>query len=319
MAFNFLGTMREAQWKCFRNWVLTERQSVAPRLKVIDAELQKIGHITVTYKTVNQTVQTGDGAEKNLQNVTEERESFTVSAGSTLEKLVQAFISQGGNPMAISMFLQPDQTQFTTPEDPDESITNDSNELFTDIGPESTPAVQPGRGVMAPMSGDYGPGGQYKGGLSTSLRDMRKIVGRYFPEGEAGAKIAIRMNHARKWVGQELAELTRMEVRIMKIMDLREQLSQERNTLIQQAIGGSVPDFPLPPDRDRFARNLHLTRIVTEMDSVFYKTGPDGEIDFDEINLRADDGTDLNNVTPGGLAFYDTLIPNPAGTDDFAV
>jgi hypothetical protein len=288
---------------------------------VIDAELAKIGHITVTYKTVDQTVQTGAGSEIEIQNVTEERESFTVSSGS-LEKLIQAFIAQGGNPMAISMFLQPDQTQFTSPQDPEESEespTNRSNEEFSDIGPASTPAVQPGRGVVAPMSGDYGPGGQYKGGLSTSLRDMTKIVGRYFPEGEAGAKIAIRMNHARKWVGQEIAELTRMEVRIIKLMDLREQLTQERNTIIQQAVGGSVVDFPLSPDGERFARNLHLTRIVSEMDSVFYKTGPDGEIDFSEINLRADDGTDLNNVTPGGLAFYDTLIPNPAGTDDFAV
>jgi hypothetical protein len=315
MPFNYLGTMREAQWKCFRNWVLTERQSVASRLKVIDAELKKIGHITVVYREVKEVVQTPTGAVDDIQNVTEERKAFFVATGSTLEKLIQAYIAAGGNPMGISLWLQPDTTQFAT--NPDEDPN--PNEVFTRLGPPSIERTAPYDNVIAPESTDsYGAGGQYPGGLPTFIRSIYRIVGRYFPEVESGAKVAIRMDHARRWVRQEISELCYMENRIMKMMDLREQLSNERDILIQQSVGGSVPDFPLPPDPDRFARNLHLTRIVTEMDRVFYKTTPEGEVDFDELNLREDDGTDPNNVVPTGLSFYDTLTPNPVGTDDFA-
>jgi len=317
MPFNFLGTMREAQWRCFRRWVLTERRGVAGRLKVIDAELDRIGHITVRYRTVKETVQTSTGSVKAVKKVTEERESFSVSRGSSLEKLVQAYIAMGGNPMSISLWLQPDTTQFTTRGDPSED--GDPNKPFTKDGPEEgiIPALY--HNIVAPDSTDgYGSGGQYKGGLSTLIRNIVRIVGRYFEEDEAGAKIAIRMDHARRWVKQELSELAYLENRIIKLMDLREQLLHERNTLIPQAVGGSVPDFQEAPDVNRFPRNLHLTRIVTEMDRTFYKIGPDGEIDFSELNLRADDGSDPRNIVPTGISFYDTLTPNPPGTDNWA-
>lgn len=319
MPFNFLGTMREAQWRCFRNWALNERKGVGPRLKVIDAELNKIGHITVRYQRVNQTVQTAEGAEQDVQTVTEKREAFYVSPGSSLEKLVQAYIAVGGNPMAISLWLQPDTTQFTTTQDPSEDPDDNPNETFTALGPASTPAQAPYQNVVAPDSTDsYGPGGQYPGGLPTFLRSIVRITGRYFPESEAGAKIAIRMDHARRWVRQELSELSYIEQRIIKLMDLREQLMHERDTLISQSVGGTVETLSLPPDPDRFPRNLHLTRIVTDMDRTFYKTGSDGEIDFSQINLREDDGNDPSNVVPTGISFYDTLTPNPEGTDDYA-
>jgi len=320
MPFNWSGTMREAQWRCFRNWSLRERASVGPRLKVINAELAKIGHITVKYRAVMEHVQTPTGATTDIQTVTEQRDAFFVSQGSSLEKLVQAYIAAGGNPMSISLWLQPDRAQFTTQQDPNEDDKDNSKEPFSNIGPQSTPAAQPYRGVVAPDSTDsYGAGGQYLGGIPTLLRNIQRIVGRFFPESESGAKIAIRMDHSRRWVVKEIAELGILENRIIKLMDLREQLQHERDTIIQQAVGGSVPDLPLPPDGNRFARNLHLTQIVTEMDRTFYKTNADGEIDFKEINLRDDDGSDPNKVSPTGISFYDTLTPNPVGTDDFAV
>ena len=94
----------------------------------------------------------------------------------------------------------------------------------------------------------------------------------------------------------------------MKLMDLREQLQHERDVCIQQAVGGSVSDFPFPPDPERFARNLHLTRITSEMDSVFYETDENGEPDFSAPAL----GTQEN---PGPLASYDTVLGDPRGTD----
>jgi hypothetical protein len=317
MPFNFLGTMRQCQWKAFRDWTLNERRSVSARLRVIDAELRRLGRITVFYKRQVTVVQTREGAEQEVENVTEEREAFVVSPGSTLEKLVQAYIAQGGNPMSISLWLQPDDIQFTTDEDPDQDPDSNPNEAFTRQGAPSTPYDQPGGGIAAPQSTDsYGPGGQYPGGLSNLIRDPTKMAGRYFDQGSAGSKIAIRLDFGRRWVAQNLGELTRLENRIMKIMDLREQLMNERDTLVQQAVGGSVADFPEPPDSDRYARNLSLPVIVTEMDRTFYELDENGEPDFSTVNL----GRDLGNgqADPSGISFYDTLFADPPGTDPYA-
>lgn len=312
MPFNFLGTMRASQWQAFRNWTLNERRAVAARVRVINAELRRIGRITVFYKRRTEVVQTSEGAERELENVTEEREAFMVSTGSSLEKLVQAYIAVGGNPMSISLYLQPDEIQFTTDDDPSVDPDTDPNEIFTDVGAASTPYDQPYGGVIAPRSTDsYGPGGQYPGALPTFIRDVYTQVGRYFSQGDANAKIAIRSDHAKRWTAQALSELTHLETRIMKLMDLREQLMLERDTVIQQAVGGSVEDFPDPPDGDRYARNLHLTQIVTEMDRTFYVLGSDGEPDFTQINL----GTEEN---PTGISNYDTLLPDPRGVDPYA-
>lgn len=332
MPFNFLGTMRACQWKAFRDWTLNERRSVRGRLLVINAELNRIGRITVFYRTRNEVVQTATGAEQEVATVTEERTRFVVSPGSSLEKLVQAYIAQGGNPMAISLWLQPDEVLFSTDEDPIDDPDDDPNEVVTSAGFESTPFDQPYGGVISTTSTDsYDVGGRYPGGLSVKLTDLTRNAGRYVEDADAGAKIAIKMDWARRWVRQELSELSRLEERIVKLMDLREQLMEERDMLIQQAVGGSVPDYPVPPDADRFARNLHLTEIVTQMDRTFYETDENGEPDFARINLgtRAD-GSSLSapsddisaesgQVNPDGIAFYDTLLADPDGTDPTAV
>jgi hypothetical protein len=312
MPFNYLGTIREAQWKAFRNWVLNERRTISPRLRTINAELRRIGRITVFYQRVNTVVQTAEGAEREIETVTEQRIGIVVSPGSSLEKLVQAYIAVGGNPMSISLWLQPDQIQFTTEGDPPEDPDDNPNEKFTDAGSETNPYDQPYGGVVAPRSADaYGPGGVYPGGLPTFIRDPYTQAGRYFHQGDASSKIAIRMDYARRWVGQTIAEIALLESKIIKMMDLREQLLVERDTIIQQALGGSVVDFPDPPDGTRYARNLGLSRIVTEMDSVFYETTDTGEPDFTAIRLGTVD-------QPDGIANYDTLFPNPEGSDPFA-
>jgi len=316
MPFNFLGTMRETQWRFFRNWVLNERRSVSPRLKVINAELRRIGRITVFYRRRTETVNTPDGAVRELETVTEEREAFFVSPGSSLEKLVQAYVAAGGNPMSISLWLQPDQVQFTTENDPTADAKDDPNEKTTEKGFQSTPFDQPYGGVVAPRSADsYGPGGRYVGGLPTFIRDVPTQMGRDAAQADETAKIAIRVDHARRWVRQEIATIQALEARIMKLMDLREQLMDEREMVIQQAVGGSVEDFPFAPDPDRFARNLHLTKIQ-EIDSAFYKRNEDGSLDFNTINVG--DTSDPHNVVVAGISGEPGLLRNPRGADPFA-
>jgi len=314
MPFNYLGSMRKAQWGAFRNWTLNERRNVSSRVKVLNAELRRLGRITAFYETREETVKdTQNGSERVVQTVSEVRTKYLVTPGSSLEKLCQAYIAQGGSPMSISMWLQPDEILFSTNNDPTESPDDNPNEVFTDQGVESTPYDQPHGGAIAPRSTDsYGPGGRYAGALPTFPRDAMTLAGKYFDQADAGGNVAIRMDHARRWVRQELGELEHLEQRIIKLMDLREQLMEERDTLIQQAIGGSVEDLPNPPDPSRYARNLHLTRLVSEMDGVFYQTNSDGEPDFTTTKL----GTETN---PTGISLFDTLFDDPVGVDPWAV
>jgi len=227
---------------------------------------------------------------------------------------------------------EPDLIQFTTDEDPSEDAEDDPNKIFSNVGSSDIPFDQPGGAVRGTESVDsYGIGGQYKGGMSTSLTDTTRMAGRYVEEGSAGAKIAIKMDWARRWVRQEISTLNKMEERIVKLMDLREQLMEERGSLIYATVGGSVPDFAIAPDPERYARNLHLTEITTQMDRTFYETDENGEPDFSRINLgKRVDGTSLSDPTndiegenaqviPSGIAFYDTLFADPPGTDKFAV
>jgi hypothetical protein len=316
MPFNFLGTMRETQWRFFRNWVLNERRSVSARLRVINAELRRIGRITVFYRRREDTVQTPEGALRQVETVTEEREAFFVSPGSSLEKLVQAYVAVGGNPMSISLWLQPDEVQFTTDNDPVYDSDDNPNEQVTEKGFASTPFDQPYGGEVAPRSTDsYGPGGRYVGGLPTFIRDVPTQMGRYAAQADETAKIAIKVDHARRWVKQEISTIQALEARIIKLMDLREQLMEEREMVIQQAVGGSVQDFPIAPDADRFARNLHLTRI-REIDDAFYKRDEDGNLDFGSINVG--DASDPHNVVIGGIAGEPGLLSNPEGADPWA-
>jgi hypothetical protein len=312
MPFNYLGTMREAQWKGFRDWILRERTAVDSRLRVIDAELRRLGAITVFYEETEEEVRDPSGSVRTLQTVSERRVAYAVSEGSTLEKLTQAYIAAGGNPLSISLYLEPDNVALTSDiEDPDNE-EYDPNEEFTDIGSPSNPFDQPYGGVVATKSADsYGPGGRYQGALPTFIRDVTTNAGKYMNESEVGATIAINMDHAQRWACQSMRELEHLEQRIMKLMDLREQLKHERDVVVQQAIGGTIQYFSEPPDPERFARNLHLTRIVAELDSVFYTTKTNGEPNFDEIRLGTPE-------EPDGIATFDTLLANPRGSDLYA-
>ena len=314
MPFNYLGTMRAAQWQAFRNWTLNERKALTARTRVIDAELRRIGRITVVYDRVTQVVQTASGAEREVTTVNEKRTGFIVSAGSTLEKLVQAYVAVGGNPMSISMWLQPDEVQWTTTMDPVDDPEKNRNEAFNDNNVTSSPPDQPYYGVIAPRSSDtYGPrsGSRYEGGLPTFIRDPQTLAGRYFSESDASTKIQTRTDYMRRWVQQSISELANLEHRIMKVMDLREQLQKERNDIVQQAVGGSVEDYPIAPDQSRFARILHITSSVTAMDRVFYNLNEQGEPDFDSIKYGTKDN-------PSGISNYSTLFGFIEGTDDYA-
>lgn len=307
--FYFLGTIRATQWNLFRNWTLRERSAVSARLRAIEAELQRIGAITVFYEKRTAIVQTPQGAQQEIETVSEKRSGMSVSPGSSMEKLVWAYIAQGGNPCDISLFLTPDDVQFASG-DPMESPTTNPNTYFSDSGAAEAPSDQPYYGVVAPQSSDsYGPGGRFMGGLPTFLRNPTNLIGRYIDLSDANSSIAIRTDAMRRWTEASIKEMDRLEHEIRKLADLREQLQQERDDILTQAVGGSVDDIPLP-DPNRYARTMHLATIVAEMDAVFYETNVEGAPNFDSIRIGTKD-------QPEGISNFDTLFADPTGYDPF--
>jgi len=312
MSFSYLGVFRQTQWKMFRSFILKERASVSPRISVINAELKRIGNITVSYKSTVTAIRDASGSLVEVPKITEQREGLLVSAGSSLEKLLKAYIALGGNPTDISLFLQPDDVVFTGGEDPRDNPNDDVNVEANDAHIPGTRSRYPYNGVVAEVStSGYGIGGRNPMGLMTFSRDPYRRVGRNIDLSSADQTIAIKMDFARRWSAQAIQEKRNlMEQRVIKLMDLREQLLQERDEVLIQAIGGSVDSLPEIPDPGQFHRGVHLTRIVSELDNVFYvKT--DGVPDMSSVNL----GTGAN---PTGLSLYDTLFPDDPDDDPYS-
>ncbi len=301
--FNFSTALRETQWRMFRRWVLTERRAVPPRLLAIRADLSRLGRVTAIYKKVSRIVPDTQGAVLEIQTVTEERVGFLVTAGSSLERLFQAFVVQGGNPCEVSLFLEPDEVLLEQTEDVS------PNEKVTDAGVPSTPADQPYYGVVSTQSTDsYGPGGRYRGGLPTFLRDVYNQAGRYFDTSDAGSRIWNKIDQARRWTNQSLQELARLENMILRLVDLREQLLREEDEILVQAVGGTVGELPAP-NPNRFQTVSHLARVVHEMDGVFYEKDP---VTGAPLFSKVQKGTGEN---PAGISLYDGLLDNHPGSD----
>jgi len=312
MSFSFLGCFRQTQWFFFRSFVLNERKVVDARIRVISAELLRIGSITVFYGKRADTVRNVDGSLEVVSVITEQREEMEITPGSSLEKLFQAYIAQGGNPTDISLYLQPDSVFFTGDGDPSEDPNDDPDELANDKVIPGTDDIQPYHGVVAAEStSSYGSGGRYKGGMVTFSRDPYRRIGRDIDLSDAGSTIAVKMDYARRWTNQSIQEKRNLiEQRILKLCDLREQLMQEKDEILVQAVGGTVDDISQAPNPDRFHRGLHLTRIVDMLDSVFYVKNA-GVPDFNSINL----GT---GKRPEGLSLYDTLFGDEPTDDKYS-
>jgi len=312
MSFTYLGVFRQTQWKFFRSFVLKERASADARMAVINAELNRIGKVSVRYRRTTVAVRTADGTVVEEPKVTEQRQGILVSAGSSLEKLLQAYIAVGGNPTDISLFLQPDSIVFTGGEDPDDDPDDDPNVIATEDHIPGTRSNYPYNGIVAEVSTPgYGAGGRNPMGLNTFSRDPYRRVGRDIDLSDASSTIVVKMDYARRWTAQAIQEKRNlMEQRIIKLMDLREQLMEERNEILVQSIGGTVSSIPDLPDANQFHRELHLARIVETLDNVFYvKTN--GTPDLNSVNL----GT---GAEPTGLSMYDTLFPDDPDDDIFS-
>jgi len=258
VSFNWTGTFRQGQWQVFRSFVLNERRDIERRIRTIEAELDRIGFIQVLYAS------TTDG---ETQIVSEERTGIRVALGSSVEKLLQAYVAHGGNPFDISMFLRPDAVVVTGSGD-DQAET----------------PQQPHGGVLYQQDDVYATGNQYKGGRPVWTKDIQtRTGGQTTLEDSRTGNLVMQ---ARAWVNQEIRhKRNNIEARIIKLMDLREQLEEELEQLTLVA-GGTLGAIPRA-EGDQYTSDLSVAKIVSEIDAIFYTTDDDGRANFATSNQES--------------------------------
>jgi hypothetical protein len=256
MSFGWLGAFRQGSWRAFRTFILRERKDISRRLAVIDSELERIGKILVKYKKGT------DG------RISEEREGFFITKGSTLEKLFKAYIALGGNPLDISFFFFPDQTMFL-----EEGLSDD---------------LYPWGGVAFPLSSEPNePVGEF-GANTAGFIPLRKYQGWKLGGRKDIDELCVPyvgyINSMRKWAQQEIREKRNdLEARIVKLCDLREQLILEKEEILVQAFGGLSSSL-MEIESSRFVMGMQVPKIVELFDSIFYTRGLDGTLDMNSIN-----------------------------------
>lgn len=257
-------------YRSFSSWVLRHRRTVGARIAVIDAEVNRIGFFTVFYQSKAQD----DGSVK----VTENPVGFSVTPNSSLERLLRAYIARGGNPLDISGFLMPDRTEIL------------AGEILV---PE-----YPAGGVAAPKSVNYNSPvddpedsgfGEYQGGHVPLDGYLPGRLGGRLDRGRwEDSAIINSMHYTRRWANQDIKELQDLGQRIVKLMDLREQLVKEKEETLLQAFGGVITALDGGGDDNRFVRAHLVQNLVQDMYDILFSAAP--ETAPDTFQTRGDIG-----------------------------
>lgn len=262
--FSNLSVWPVGYFRAYSSWLLKNRRDVARRLSVINAEVDRIGFVKLTYAKI----ETADGQTRR----TEVRESLWVTPGSSLGHLMQAYIVAGGNPLDISSFMHPDTSALV-------SIDPESGEgRISDLYPYG--------GVVAPMSAaPMGMPDQHNSNTNGYTGGFAR-TDRYYPARQGGTTspgaydhdaIVKTMHQLRGWANQDLKErLQNLEWQIVKLCDLREQLVKERDDILNQAFGGVLTGLP-PLDESRFDSALRVQSLVQDMYQLLYDADPHGK------------------------------------------
>lgn len=266
-SFSKMGTFPVGYFRATSQWLLKERRDVAARVAYLQAEMERIGCVTMYFRTVDE----GDD-----QKVTEQPVGFSVTPGSSLAKLVQAYIALGGNIYNVSKFLRPDTSEFVGAADDDTAKVEKS----------------PGGGIVAPESVRYNnplpqvvsndEGGSsveksgyegYEGGYIKSHRYYPGRMGGRIDRGAWDSNTIVRAMHdVRKWANPTIkGRLQNMEWRIIKLSDLCEQLEQERDHVLMEAFGGQLNSLPWL-DPDKYDPRRLMQNLVADLSTLLMET-----------------------------------------------
>ena len=294
-SFGKLAVFPAGYFRAFSSWILRHRRDVASHVAVLGAEIERIGLVRILYDV--------EQDEEGNIRATETRVGFRVTEGSSLARLVQAYVANGGNPYDISSFMYPDQTEILE-EKPDETVI-----IYEEY---------PGGGVYAPKTVEYNnpvgnPGAsgfeRYEGGEpalnnKTSERGYASRIGGAPERGNWDSDTIVKtMHRIRGWANQIIKErLQDIEWRIIKLADLREQLVDERESVLEQAFGGYLRGLPDQFDEDRFSVDMLAQNLIQTMNELLFRMDPD-----DDSNVKSN----KSNETTGFLFWtFHTTDPN---------
>lgn len=269
-SFGFMSKYRTGYYLGVRSFLLRERRSVPDRINALNAEILRIGIVQMKYDVVV--------SEDGSVRATENRVGFRVTPASSLEKLLRAYIAQGGNPLDISMFLIPDLNQQLDPDDPVNSRVSErfpyggvaaplSREYHTsDDGPlDDTTSVE---AQKVAEGGEGNSFGSYPGGYLNLIKyPPRRLSGRKDPD-EDSYTFGLEFDSIRKWANQEIRyKLHDLEERIIKLCDLREQLANELDFTLAQAWGGLLRGLEFSWDDETYVKERRIPESLEAIDS----------------------------------------------------
>lgn len=269
--FSRMGVWPVGYFRAFSSWILNNRRTIASRIDTLSAEIDRIGFIKVYYRAES----SADGSVRR----TEERIGFSVTANSTLERLLRAYIANGGNPLDISSFMYPQSRDVVGDADLDQYPHGGV------LAPKSASPVDP----MPDGAGESGYG-YYPGGMPDSEHFFpNQQGGRISPGAYDYNPLVKSMHQIRAWANQDIKErLNDLEARIIKQCDLREQLVQERDEVLVQAFGGALSSVGAF-DLDRFDPDMQVQNLIQDVNNIVYRKDENGK----PVAVRTDPGTFL--------------------------
>jgi hypothetical protein len=271
-SFSRSTTFPVGYFRAVTQWLLRERRDVVSRVSTIQADLARIGEFHVVYRTVSQ----GDEVI-----ATEERVGFAVTRGSTLEKLLRAYVAQGGNPFDISPMLFPTTTKWTPREDgtlarteqyPQGGLVFARSAAYNEPLPEISEDAEGNRVVLRTGYEAY-PGGYVQlAGYFPSRMGGRQDRGAW------DTSMLLRAwGDIRGWASQEIKNrVQNLEWEILRQCDLAEQLRRERDEVLLRAFAGTLEGLP-EVNTDRLDPRRLCQTVISDMVTLLYSEGGTGE------------------------------------------
>jgi hypothetical protein len=293
-SFSKLSRFPPGYFRAYSSWLLNNRRDVAARVQVLNSEIARIGFVRCFYEGL-------EDAEGNLKR-TEKRRGFTVTEGSSLARLCQAYVVLGGNPLNISPFIYPDSTEVIRIKDDGTPIISEEYPFGGIIAPRSASYENP---VDDPTDTGFG---SWQGGRSESALDYSARLGGRMDRGIYDFNAVVKtMHRIRRWSNQAIKErLQDLEWRIIKLADLREQLIYERDEELQGAFAGALTGLPDIFDDERFMRGQMVQNLIQDMYELLYQTETDGTVRSFAANV--DTGLAYFIVPPAGKSITTTQV-----------
>jgi hypothetical protein len=234
---HFKGVLRPGQWNELRTFVLNDCKNAASKIKAIERRIELIGNFAVIYELVD--------SDSGGLRATEKRVGLAIDVTSTIGKLVRAYTSLGGNPFDITPGWIPDST-----------LISEGVEY----------QIYPYGGVTAPKSSawaSYGPNDQ---GHLPNLSYIPSRIGTNQVRWDVAKPVAQRVGWIKKYSSKEImTRRTRLAEKVIKQLDLKEQLTIQRDEVIQQYVGQYHPDVTY---NDNYHGNVRrIVGLVTQLDS----------------------------------------------------